>query len=126
MTVLRARWSIPLVVIIVALIVGVLAISGSTEARQATGPFAYVAEGGSGTVGVIDLADETEIADIATGGDPYWVAISADGATVAASLHSSTGVALIDGTTNTLIGVVNGVGSEPEAVAVNSMGRPST
>ena len=29
---------------------------------------------------------------------------------------------MVDGTTNSLIGVVNGVGSEPEAVAVNSTG----
>ena len=121
LTLLSARWSIPLVVFIVAVIVGALAISENSAASQATGPFAYVALG-SGSVGVIDLSTETEIADITTGGRPYWIAISANGATVAASLHNSTGVALINGTTNTLIGVVSGVGSEPEAVAVNSAG----
>jgi len=70
---------------------------------------------------VIDLSGETEVTAITTGGEPYWVAISSDGSTVASSLHTD-GVALIDGVSNTLLGVVAGVGSEPEAVAVNSDG----
>lgn len=91
-------------------------------AGSGPGPFAYVANNSSGQVSVIDLTTEAEVTAIATGGSPYWVAISSNGATVAASLHNSTGVALIDATTNTLLGVVGGVGSEPEAVAVNSAG----
>ena len=94
--------------------------TNSGLAGGAGGPFAYVAI--SGQVSVIDLSTEMEVTTLATGGDPYWVAISSNGATVAASLHNSTGVALIDGTTNSLLGVVSGVGSEPEAVAVNSTG----
>ena len=94
----------------------------SIMAGSATGPFAYVANLSSGQVSVIDLPTETEVTAIATGGEPYWVAISSDGSTVAASLHNSTGVALIDGVSNTLLGVVGGVGSEPEAVAVSSDG----
>ena len=114
-----------LAVVMVALAaVGLLAFhlnANSGLAGTAGGPFAYVANG-AGQVSVIDLSTETESTTIATGGDPYWVAISSDGTTVAASLHNSTGVALIDGTTNLLLGVVGGVGSEPEAVAVNSTG----
>ena len=102
--------------------VSILAGSGSGFAGVATGPFAYVANLSSGQVSVIDLPSETEVTAIATGGEPYWVAISSDGSTVAASLHDSTGVALIDGVSNTLLGVVGGVGSEPEAVAVSSDG----
>ena len=86
-------------------------------------PRAYVSDPGTNnSVVVIDLATETEIANIVTGGDPYWIASSADRSVVATSLHGSTGVALIDATTNTLLGVVGSVGSEPEAVAVNSTG----
>jgi len=86
------------------------------------GPFAYVANRSSGDVSVIDLASETEVALIDTGGSPYWVAISADSSVVAVTLGNDTGVALISGTTNTLLGVVDGVGDEPEAVAVDSNG----
>ena len=96
--------------------------TNSGLAGAPAGPFAYVANLSSGQVSVIDLSTELEDTTIATGGEPYWVAISSNGATVAASLHNSTGVALIDGTTNLLLGVVGGVGSEPEAVAVNSTG----
>ena len=67
MTVLRLRWSVPLVVVIVALVVSVLAEPDSSEAGPPTGPFAYVANRNSGLVAVIDLASETEVASIATG-----------------------------------------------------------
>ena len=60
--------------------------------------------------------------DTTDGAEPYWVNISLDGSVVAVSLHNSTGVALISGTTNSLLGVVGGVGDEPEAVAVTSTG----
>lgn len=92
----------------------------STSAWAA--PFAYVANFSDGTVSVVDLATETEVTTFTTGGDPYWVAASANGTIVAVTLHDSTGVALIDATTNTLLGIVGGVGNEPEAVAVNSTG----
>ena len=106
----------------VSLLASFLTSGGSIMAGSATGPFAYVANLNSGQVSVIDLPTETEVTAIATGGEPYWVAISSDGSTVAASLHDSTGVALIDGVSNALLGVVSGVGSEPEAVAVSSDG----
>jgi len=84
--------------------------------------YAYVSDE-SGSVAIIDLATETQIATIPTpGGGPYWIASSRNGEIVAVSLHNSTGVAIIDTTTNTLLGIVGGVGSEPEAVAVNSTG----
>ena len=105
----------------VSLLASFLTGGSSIMAGSATGPFAYVANLSSGQVSVIDLPTETEVTAIVTGGEPYWVAISADGSTVAASLHTD-GVALIDGTTNSLIGVVASVGSEPEAVAVDSDG----
>jgi YVTN family beta-propeller protein len=82
--------------------------------------FAYVANFGDGTVSIIDLTTETEVSTLTVGGDPYWVAVG--GGIVAVSLHDSTGVALIDTATNSLLGIVGGVGSEPEAVAVNSSG----
>jgi YVTN family beta-propeller protein len=57
-------------------------------AEAGTGPFAYVANLSSGRVAVVDLGTETEVASIVTGGEPYWVAISGNGATVAASLQT--------------------------------------
>ena len=122
MTAIRARWSVPLLALLVTVAVAVFAAPEGSKAGPATGPFAYVAGFNSGTVIVIDIPTETQVTSFVTGGDPYWVAISANDATVAATLHDSTGVALIDGTTNTLIAVVAGVGDEPEAVAVNSTG----
>lgn len=97
-------------------------------------PFAYVANRNDASVSVIDLATETvattiSIPNACPPGDPlgdpepYWVNISRDGGIVAVSLHdNANGVALINGATNTLIGVVCGVGHEPEGVAVNSTG----
>jgi YVTN family beta-propeller protein len=54
---------------------------------QNFGPFAYVANVNGGSVSVIDLGTESEIATFNTGGDPYWAAISANGSVVAVTLH---------------------------------------
>ena len=119
------RLSLVPVIMVAAAAIGWVSLQSSTQpglAGAPAGPFAYVANYSSGQVSVIDLSTEMEVTTVATTGHPYWVAISSNGATVAASLHHSEGVALIDGTTNTLLGVVAGVGSEPEAVAVNSTG----
>jgi CSLREA domain-containing protein len=97
-------------------------ITDNTSGRPS---FAFVANmNDQGFVSAINIADEIETASIFTinFADPYWVNISADGSVVAVSLHNDTGVALIDGPTATLLGVVGGVGNEPEAVAVNSNG----
>jgi YVTN family beta-propeller protein len=85
-------------------------------------PFAYVTTFGP-VIAVIDLATGRQVASIdGGGGESYWIAMSADESLVAASMHDSTGVALIDSTSNTLIATVGGVGTEPEAVAIDSTG----
>src|SRR3989338_480443 len=83
---------------------------------------AYVSDK-SGKVSVIDLINETESASIdLTGQNPYWIASSANGDIVAVSLRNDS-VALINSSTNTLLDpVISGLGSEMEAVAVNSTG----
>lgn len=103
-----------------SLLLGLLA-----AAPVGAAPFAYVANfGNPPSVSVIDLATEAVVTTIPApdGTDPYWVAISRNGSVVAVTLHDDTGVLLIDATTNSSLGVVGGVGEEPEAVAVNSTG----
>ncbi len=88
-------------------------------------PFAYITDFfGTDNVCVVNLLTNTEVEviDVCDGCEPYWIAASADQNLVAASLHDSAGVALIDPETMSHIGNVAGVGSEPEAVAVNSTG----
>jgi YVTN family beta-propeller protein len=117
---MRRPWLVKALVVVVLLC-----------ARQAAAaPFAYVANSGvePGSISIIDLATNNVVATIplAAGSpdpDPYWAAINPSGTVVAVSLHSSAGVAIINGVTNTLLGVVGGVGDEPEAVAVSSDGK---
>ena len=88
-------------------------------------PYAYITDyTGTDNVCVVDLLTNTEVEvlQVCSGCEPYWIAVSSDRNLVAASLHDSAGVALIDPLTMSHIGNVIGVGSEPEAVAVNSTG----
>ncbi|MFQ5737531.1 MAG: IPTL-CTERM sorting domain-containing protein [Acidobacteriota bacterium] len=88
-------------------------------------PFAYIAVP-NGFVSVVDIgvSPAVEVASISIGssGDPYWIASNGLKTVVATTLHGSTGVAVIDAVANTLTGVVAGVGSEPEAVALDGTG----
>ncbi len=85
---------------------------------------AYIADEDGDNVCVVDLDTnmEIEVIEVSDGNGPYWLAKSSAQNLVAASLHNDQGVALIDPETMSLIATVSGVGSEPEAIAVNSTG----
>jgi len=89
-------------------------------------PFAYVADRDAPSISVIDLASNTVATTIpitaGSGREPYWAAVSRNGATAAVSLHNDE-VALVDGRTNTLIDIVSTPAGEAEPVAVSSNGK---
>jgi YVTN family beta-propeller protein len=95
---------------------------GVTGPMVIAAPIAFVTGFGP-NVSVVDLGTGTEVTTIPTGGgETYWIAKSASGNLIAATLHDSTGVVLIDPVTMTAIATVGGVGSEPEAVAIDAAG----
>jgi YVTN family beta-propeller protein len=65
------------------------------------GKYAYVADYGSNTVDVIDLASQAVVATIPVGAEPYGVAVTPNGSTVYVSSVGTSTVTPIDTATNT-------------------------
>ena len=84
-------------------------------------PQAYVANEGSGTVSVIDTANDTVGATVTVGSYPIGVAVSPDGSRVYVANQNSKTVSVID-TANDTVGATVTVGSNPAGVAVSPDG----
>ena len=83
----------------------------------------YVANGGTGTVSVIDTATNTVIGSpIPVGTAPQGVAITPDGTRVYVANQNSNSVSVIDTATNTVIGSPITVGSGPRGMAITPDG----
>ena len=83
-------------------------------------PFAYVTNGGSNTVSVIDTGSNTVVATIAVGALPRGVAITPDGTRAYVPNAGST-VSVIDTATNTAVASIS-VGANPQVVAITPDG----
>lgn len=79
----------------------------------------YVANANSGTVSVINTANNKVIGSpIAVGGRPHGIAVSPDGTRVYVANNTSNSVSVIDAATNTTLGASIPVGNQPMSVAV--------
>jgi YVTN family beta-propeller protein len=97
-----------------AFIVAVLSVAGAAQAA----PFAYVSNGGGGTVSVIDTAVDTVVETIAVA-DPGDVVVHPEGHTV--YVASGASISLIDATNNTVVGNV-AIPAQVNAMAVHAAG----
>jgi YVTN family beta-propeller protein len=85
-------------------------------------PFAYITNGDSNNVSVIDTVTNKVTATISVGSNPMGVAISQDGAKAYVGNANSNNVSIIDTATNNLIASVQ-VGNSPQGIAVSSDGK---
>ena len=84
-------------------------------------PFAYITNTDSGTVSVLDTADNTVTASVAVGSGPGGVAVTPDGTRVYVTNRASDTVSVLDTADNTVIATV-AVGDVPFGVAVTPDG----
>ncbi len=82
-----------------------------------TAPFAYVTNGPSNTVSVIDTATNTVVATVLMGGFPQGVAITPDGAFAYVANEVSNTVSVIATASNTVVATVTGL-TGPWGVAI--------
>ena len=87
-------------------------------------PFAYVANGGSDTVSVIDTATHppSVVATVGVGMSPDGVAVTPNGKHVYVANASSNTVLVIRAATNTVVGLPIKVGVQPIGVAITPDG----
>ena len=89
----------------------------ATAQSSSPATYAYITNGESNTVSVIDTATNTVTATVPVGSEPEGIAVSPDGTGVyVANLKSNT-VSVIDTATNTVTATVS-VGNNPHGVAV--------
>src|ERR1700730_16017656 len=102
----------------------VLAMGLGLMARPAVAaPFAYVANGGDGTVSVIDTATNTVVGiPIPVGKEPFGVAVTPDGKHAYVANRGSNNVSVIDTATNKVVATVV-VGNVPFNVTVTPDGK---
>ncbi len=93
----------------------------ASAAPAAAQPFAYVTNGGSNNVSVIDTATNTVVATVAVGNLPFGVAITPDAALAYVVNVFTSNVSVIDTATNTVVATV-AVGSSPFGVAITPDG----
>src|SRR5262245_45823211 len=84
-------------------------------------PRAYITNGGSGTVSVIDTASDAVVATIPVGQGPTGVAINRAGTRAWVTNFTDSTVSVIDVATNTVV-ATPAVLSQPVGVAVNPAG----
>jgi YVTN family beta-propeller protein len=85
-------------------------------------PFAYIANGNSNTVSVIDTATNKVVATVAVGSVPDGIAVTPDGKHVYVANASADTVSVIDTATNTVVGLPIPVGTLPVGVAFTPNG----
>jgi len=84
--------------------------------------YAYVANMGSATVSVVDLATSNLVASIPVAAGPSAIAVSPNAAQVYVSCSSANSVSIIDTKTNSVVSTVS-VGTNPKGIAVSPDGR---
>jgi YVTN family beta-propeller protein len=84
-------------------------------------PFAYITNGVSETVSVIDTAGNTIVATVPVGSGPIGVAVNPGGTRVYVANLTSNSISVIDTATNAVTATVT-LGGSPLAVAVNPSG----
>jgi YVTN family beta-propeller protein len=97
-----------------------LALSTLASLAGAT-PFAYIPNGGSNNVSVIDLANNTITATVPVGANPRAVGVSPTGTRAVVANFDAGTVSVLDLSGNTVVATVP-VGSFPLGVAVNPAG----
>ncbi len=94
---------------------------GVAQSASSEATYAYITNGGSNTVSVIDTATNTVIATVNVGDRPQGVAVSPDGTVVYVTNYGGT-VSVIDTATNTVTSTVS-VGTNPNGIAVTADGE---
>src|ERR1700686_4539865 len=84
--------------------------------------YAYVANGGSDNVSVIDTSNNTVVATVPVGSNPYGVAITPNGNYAYVTIFGGTYVSVIDTSNNTVVATVP-VGPGPAGVAITPNGN---
>lgn len=85
------------------------------------GSFAWVSEGGTDTVQVVDLDDDSLESSISVGSEPRGVAVHPDGGTVYITNYDDDSVAVIDTSNNSIQRTIT-VGRGPYGVALDPAG----
>jgi len=96
----------------------VLLAGGLLGAPALAEPFAFVANLGSNTVSVVDVASQTVVATVPVGDNPDGVATTPDGTHAYVANFLSDNVSVIDTATDTVTSTID-VGSGPVGVAVS-------
>ena len=91
-----------------------------TVAITADKRFAYVANQGSATVSVVDLAANQKILDIPVGAEPYGIALTPDGTRAYVANSASNTVSVIDTSSNTVAATIAIPGVQPRGVAITN------
>jgi YVTN family beta-propeller protein len=86
-----------------SLVAGLVVVAAIHGAPQAA-PFAYIANQGSNSVTVVDLATATVVASIPVGNTPYGVAADASGRFVYVTVQGTDTLAIIDAAANAVVG----------------------
>ncbi|MET8645927.1 cytochrome D1 domain-containing protein, partial [Streptomyces sp. NPDC004675] len=94
----------------------------SSPAWADPSPDAYVANGGSGNVSVIDTRTNTVVATVPVGSGPQGVASTPNGRRVYVANRGSNTVSVIDTRTNTVVATIP-VGTMPLGIAITPNGR---
>lgn len=102
-------------------VLGVLAATALQASPVAAQPYAYVANLGSDTVSVVDVATQTVATTVPVGSNPDGVAATPDGTRVFVANFLSDDLSVIDTGTNTVSARID-VGSGPVGVAVRPDG----
>ena len=87
-----------------------------------TAPFAYVPNEKSGTLSIIDTADDTVVAEIKSGDKPRGLAVSKDGKTLYVSDQPNNSLVKIDLEQRVAVGTVE-LGESPEGVSISPDGK---
>ena len=82
---------------------------------------AYVTNGISGTVSIVNLSQRRVVKNITVGTEPRGCALTADGSLLYVANHTDGTVSIIDTASATVVGTVN-VGRNPTALAITNMG----
>ncbi len=85
-------------------------------------PFAYITNGDSNSVSVIDTDTNKVTATIPVGSNPMGVAINPNGTKVYVVNANSNDISIIDTSTNKVTATVP-VGSNPMGITINRMGQ---
>ncbi|WP_367869667.1 YncE family protein, partial [Methanosarcina mazei] len=88
---------------------------------SSSAPFAYITNGGSNNVSVIDTVNNTVIAVVDVGSDPFGVAVAPDGTKVYVANMGSNNISVIDTATNSVTDTID-AGINPRGIAVSPDG----